>query len=147
MSEDEKNKMIICPVCKTEFCMKEKEEENRYQVSDLSIITDTQTNLQWYVGPDKDTTWEEAKSWVDNLTIDGGGWRMPTRKELLGLYQNGKGNRNMDLIFKMTGWWVWASEVKDSSSAWYVAFDDGRDYYNDRSYSEYDRGFAVRSAR
>ena len=123
-----------------------KEEWIHFQVSDIGLITDIKTNLQWYVGPDKDTTWEEAKSWVDNLTIDGGGWRMPTRKELLGLYQNGKGNRNMDLIFKMTGWWVWASEVKDSSSAWGVGFDRGAGYYDSRSDSRYGRVFAVRQA-
>jgi hypothetical protein len=37
------------------------------------IVKDTKTGLEWVVGPDKDTNWEEAKSWVQNLNLDGGG--------------------------------------------------------------------------
>jgi phage-related baseplate assembly protein len=43
-------------------------------------------DLQWYAGPDKDTVWNEAKRRVANLSLTGGGWRMPTRKELKTLY-------------------------------------------------------------
>jgi len=118
----------------------------RFQISDLSIITDTQTNLQWYVGPDKDTTWDKAKVWVESLTVDGGGWRMPTVEELKKLYERGRGERNIDPVFKATGWWVWASEVKDSSSAWYVDFYYGDGDY-DRSDSTHHRAFAARQAR
>lgn len=122
-------------------------EKNRYQVSENGVTTDTQTNLQWYVGPDKDTTWDEAKAWVEKLDVDGGGWRMPTRMELIGLYQDGKGSRNMDPIFKTTGWWVWASEIYDFSSAWYVYFYYGNDNYYTRGTSDGARAFAVRSVQ
>jgi len=41
------------------------------------IVKDTKTGLEWKVGPDKDMNWNEAKSWVESLNLDGGGWRMP----------------------------------------------------------------------
>ena len=71
-------------------------------------VYDTKTRLKWYAGPDRDMTWKEGKEWVNNLSVDGGGWRMPAVKELRTLYQDGKGTRNMSSLFETTGWWVWA---------------------------------------
>ena len=85
---------------------------------------------------------------MDNLTVDDGGcWRMPTNLELKRLYEEGKGDRNMDPIFKTTGWWVWSGEIYDSSSAWYVDFYHGYGNYHNRGHSYRNRGFAVRSVR
>lgn len=52
-------------------------------------VKDTKTSLEWIAGPDRDTTWSEARFWVQNLSVDGGGWRMPTMNELKTLYQKG----------------------------------------------------------
>ena len=82
------------------------------------VVYDKETGLEWYAGPDRDTNWNEAKSWVENLTIVGGGWRMPTWKELKTLYIKGEGGRNMTPLLKTTGWWVWSGKTKGSSSAW-----------------------------
>jgi len=51
------------------------------------IVRDTKTGLEWKVGPNKDTDWNEARSWVQSLNLDSGGWRMPTMDELAGLYK------------------------------------------------------------
>ena len=51
-------------------------------------LFDMHTGLEWFFGPDKKTTWNEAKSWVENLNTDGGGWRMPTILELKIFYHN-----------------------------------------------------------
>lgn len=67
------------------------------------IIFDPKTNLEWYVGPDKDTTWEEAKVWLKTLTVGGRDWRMPKRSELKALYHKDVGKRNMDRAFETTG--------------------------------------------
>jgi hypothetical protein len=111
------------------------------------VVYDKNTSLEWFVGPDRDTTWDEAKSWVANLTVGGGGWRMPTRKELETLYQEGAGTRNMTPLLETTGWWVWSGETKGSSSAWYFYFYDGNEDWTYRSGSNGSRGFAVRSRR
>jgi len=54
----------------------------RFTVSQEGIITDTQTGLEWYVGPDRDTSWDQAQAWAFSLKVAGGGWRLPALKEL-----------------------------------------------------------------
>ncbi len=115
------------------------------------IVYDKKTGLEWIAGPDRDTTWYEAESWVENLNVAGGGWRMPTRAELKTLYQKGVGTRNMTPLLKTTGWWVWSGETKSSSSAWRFNFYNGDDPWFWRAREDYSyygiRGFAVRSQR
>jgi hypothetical protein len=111
------------------------------------VVYDKNTGLEWYVGPDVKTSWYKAKSWVENLTVGGGGWRMPTRKELKTLYKNGAGKRNMTPLLKTDGWWVWSGETKGSSSSWNFNFGSGDEDWGARGYSDDRRGFAVRSRR
>ena len=109
------------------------------------IVKDTKTGLEWKVGPDKNTTWNEAKSWVQSLNLDGGGWRMPTLDELEGLYRKGAGDCNMTPLLKTTGLGVWSGETEGSSNARLFGFDTGDRYWNTRNDSYNRRGFAVRS--
>ena len=111
------------------------------------VVYDKNTGLEWYAGPDKNTTWNKAKLWVERLAVAGGGWRMPTIKELKTLYEQDVGTRNMTPLLKTTGWWVWSGETKDSSSACYFCFNFGDNICYDRNDPEYLRGFAVRSRR
>lgn len=111
------------------------------------VVYDTSTGLEWFAGPDRETTWDEANTWVENLTVGGRGWRMPTREELKTLYQKGAGTRNMTRLLKTTGEWVWSGETKGSSAAWYFFFYNGNETWGLRSDSSSLRGFAVRSRR
>lgn len=117
----------------------------RFAVTSDGVITDSQTSLEWVVGPDRDTDYGEAAQWVANCKVAGGGWRMPTRQELATLYQQGVGERNLDPAFETMGWYAW-SEPRDSSTAWALRFRDGIEewLHRDNSYS-YDRVFGVRS--
>ena len=111
------------------------------------VVIDNETDLEWIAGPDKDTNWDEAKRWVDNLTVAGGGWRMPNIEELKPLYQKGKGDRNMTPLLKTTGWWVWSGDTRGLSSMWF--FDCNCDQKGYTSYGNliHARAFAVRSRR
>lgn len=146
---------------------KEISKDGRFWVAASGVITDTRTGLEWYVEPEQekrrsdeddkvqDTNWYGAKSWVDYLTVDGGGWRMPTRSELLNLYQKGKGNRNLDPVFKTKGWVIWTGEVdeSDNSYVWAVDFYYGRTVMSPRRQTRVRslpgdcRAFAVRAPR
>ena len=55
-----------------------KQEQRFVLLTSTGIVTDTKTGLEWKVGPDKDTNWDQARAWVRNLKLDGGSWRMPT---------------------------------------------------------------------
>ena len=112
------------------------------------IVTDVSTGMEWRVGPDRNTTWDEAQKFAKGF--QSGEWRLPTIKELRGLYEKGKGTRNIDPVFSHTGWWVWSGELYeyDSSSAWYFDFSYGYEYWGFRDLAgDYYRVFAVRSGR
>ncbi len=120
--------------------------DRHFEKYDTGVVKDTQTGLEWYAGPDKNTDWNEASRWASGLTVDGGGWRMPTKSELKRLYEEGRGSRNMTPLLETTGWWVWSGEKKGSSAAWYYRFSVGpaRWDYLDNSTGN-GRAFAVRS--
>jgi hypothetical protein len=99
------------------------------------IITAAATGLQWYIGPDKDTNWDQANSWVNSLSIAGGGWRMPTRAELRGLYDAGMRRRH----------WVWSGETSGPTGAWPFNFGLSREHSGLRLDHFDTRAFAVRS--
>jgi len=122
--------------------------DGRYRVLPSGIIQDTKTNLEWLVGPDKDTRWNEAEAWVKSISAlqHGTGWRMPTREELLTIYEKGKGTCNIDPVFvSPREWlWVWSGET---SEEWYFNFHYGYEDWYDRSYRYANRVFSVRSGR
>jgi hypothetical protein len=60
--------------------------KNRFTKAQNGVITDSATGLEWYVGPDKDTNFRQAKSWAENLTVAGSGWRLPTMSEMRTIY-------------------------------------------------------------
>ena len=111
------------------------------------VVKDTKTDFEWVVGPDRDMTWHEAKSWSETLNIDAGGWRMPTVDELKTLFNERAGKRNMTPLLKTTGWRVWSAETKGSSSAWVFGFHNGIGYLSTRSDSATTRSFALRYRR
>ncbi|MFC1814228.1 PEGA domain-containing protein [Thermodesulfobacteriota bacterium] len=132
---------------------KRKNGPNGHVVADSGgIIVDTKTGFEWITGPDKDTTWNEAKRWVEILNkkeVADGYWRMPTRKELKTLYQKGVGKRNMVPLLKTTGWFVWSKEEKDSATVWGLNFYSGNETWGFRGplFYDYGRVFAVRSRK
>jgi hypothetical protein len=111
------------------------------------VITDSVTGLDWYVGPNQDNNWHQAKAWTENLTVAGGGWRMPAVAELKALYQKGAAPNNMDPLFKTTSVWVWSGELNDASSAWGFAFYNGQEGWHGLDYGYGRLAFAVRSRR
>ncbi len=120
-------------------------EDGRFKVDSVGIILDQETGMEWLVGPNRDATYTFAETWVASLSkwTYGDGWRMPTKLELKKLYCYGKGTRNIDPVFKTLGWFVWA-EIKDSSSAWYVIFENGGEHWDYREGDGGPRVFAVR---
>lgn len=124
----------------------------RFEKLASGVVRDTQNGIDWYAGPDKNTDWEDAKSWVAYLMVDGGGWRMPTRSELKSLYQKGIGPRNITSLLETTGWWIWSGETGYNntlitSGIWALDLSDGRELLDRRSNSIYKRAFAVRSRK
>ena len=123
--------------------------DKRFSKDADGVITDSRNGLQWYVGPDKGTNWYDAKKWVEGLTVAGGGWRMPSLRELKGISQKGariSGPKYLSTIFKTSGAGAWSGEKSGSSDAWYFLFKRGTEYGCSRNDDLAGRAFAVRSA-
>ncbi|MCF8129555.1 MAG: DUF1566 domain-containing protein [Deltaproteobacteria bacterium] len=118
----------------------------RYIVYGNGIVKDTRTNLEWVAGPDRNVTWDEANAWAKNLKLAGGGWRLPTLKELETLYEKGAGPRNMTPCLKTNGWWVWSCETVGTREARSFAFGHGYKGWIFKGNAASERVFAVRSA-
>ena len=114
--------LAICPVlicASSSLAAGAAQSAAQFQATTCGSVIDAKTGLEWYVGPDKDGTWDEANSWVAGLGACGGGWRLPMVSELKGLFKKGSGKMNIDPAFKMPfAWWVWSS---DTESGQYVS--------------------------
>ena len=120
------------------------ERDGIYVAHANGIVKDTNTGLEWKAGPNKNTNWNEARSWVQSLNLDGGGWRMPTMDELKGLYKKGRGTHNLTSLLLNTTYkylWVWSGETKGSAGArGFYFFSFGSRYWHYR-YSSHRSGF------
>ena len=121
--------------------------DGHYVSYENGIVYDKKAKFGWLAGPDKDVTRDEAKAWVESLSVEGGGWRMPTKEELKSLYKKGAGSRNMTPLLKTTGWRLWSDETKGSEAAWFFNFYDGDYEWSPRESFHSPRVFAVRSQR
>ena len=119
------------------------EQDDHYLKYDNGVVYDSKTGLEWIAGPGRNMNWTEAKAWAEGLEIDGRGWRMPTRKELETLYQEGKGKRNMTRLLETAAWWVWSAEHDESAASSLFDFSRGERDWHSRT----PRAYAVRARK
>jgi hypothetical protein len=139
--------LVVWGFGKSQLLAEVKPGQTRFIKTADGVITDSVTGLDWYVSPNHDNNWHEAKAWTENLTVAGGGWRMPTIPELKALYQNGVSPYNMDPLFETTGVWVWSGQLHDPSTAWGFAFYNGQEGWHGLDYAFGRQAFAVRPSR
>jgi len=108
---------------------------------DKGVVTDTLTRLQWqddYGDNNKSatyTTWSDAVAYCKTLYLDGGGWRLPTRAELLTIVDYSRVDKCISDDFKQTiGFFYWASNshAKYETNAWRVSFNSGYTNYSNK---------------
>jgi len=100
------------------------------------VVADTRTGLEWLAGPDVDTSYHRAVEWVRGLTVAGGGWRMPTAKDLRTLYRTPGVLSSITPLLRTRGIHVWPHQDDEDLSLYLFGYMD--------PYGT--RGFAVRSA-
>jgi hypothetical protein len=112
----------------------------RYTIPTTGVVYDTKTKLKWQAGFATNVPWGTAAGQTEAickaLTLDGGGWRLPTLKELQSLVDytvpQSAGSSSPGMIdskfFPGTpGFEFWSSTLVAGNSAngWYVEFADG----------------------
>ena len=111
----------------------------RFSVSADGIILDSETRLQWMIGPDIDFSWYDAQSWIDELE---GNWRMPSKYELLDLFNAGVDIHNWG-PFDNNGKYVWAFDLQSDNLSFLFSFIPDYDVFWSRRYSEDPIGIRV----
>jgi hypothetical protein len=131
----------------------------RFKKTACGSIKDVQTGLEWYVGENRNLTWEESKAWTESLSECGANWRMPKTAELRALFDPsavaGQGYlvggkhwpAHLPAAFSKIGGgsWVWSDKELRGGKATAFNFNQGVavDYEKDnQTYST--RAFAVR---
>jgi hypothetical protein len=84
--------------------------QGRFTRRNSGVIIDKHTNLEWFCGPGTAATEQKALRWAENLTVDGGNWRLPSVDELKTLFIKGSGKQNIPDLFTVTTRTAWTSD-------------------------------------
>ncbi|MGD0677088.1 MAG: DUF1566 domain-containing protein [Polyangiaceae bacterium] len=115
-----------------------------YDTSMPGIVADKVTGLEWQMTVDSNThDWSDAMSYCSSVTLAGGGWRLPTRIELVSILDYTAISPAIDTnAFPGTppgGYWSSSQFAGLGSSAWVVSFGFGTSLvFNDLVSSKYD---------
>lgn len=112
-------------------------EANKQQVVTLAFarftnadggVLDSKTGLLWAADDNGgDIDWRDA---TQHCRSRGGSWRLPSRSELMSIYDSGSqqcgGDKcKVDKAIHLTNSWFWSNEQNGSSEAWFVALTHG----------------------
>ncbi len=56
------------------------DKDGRFIAYSNGVVEDTKTGLKWIAGSDRNTTWYEAKRWVERLRVNGNMANAPTKR-------------------------------------------------------------------
>ncbi len=87
------------------------------------VIRDSLLGLEWVLASGQTMSWLEAVSHVANLPLAGGRWRLPSLSELRSIYDESL-ESHIDTAFGIDRDWVWSSQVKDDTEAWFFSFEN-----------------------
>jgi hypothetical protein len=96
------------------------------------VVIDLVTGLQWQASVEEGShVWHDAEPYCAALTLSGGGWRLPSRIELMSIVDFTAANPLIDVIaFPGTPadyYWTSSKLADDDNSAWNInfGFSDG----------------------
>lgn len=120
--------------------------KDRFFDSEDGIIEDVLNNLLWIVGPDKDTSWSQARVWASQLATRNLKWRLPTVKELESLMDLENKPTNIYKVFKLNAWYVWSGQEQSPTTAWAFFYTHEAEDWSTKAASRGFRALAVRNA-
>lgn len=101
---------------------------SRFSKAENGVITDSKTGKKWLVVFSAPATWTAAETAILGLLEDGGGWRFPTLAELQQIFEKGKGTRNIDPLFAVTGTTFWADEIDATTAGVFICCARNKDW-------------------
>jgi formylglycine-generating enzyme required for sulfatase activity len=115
----------------------------RYLANADGTVRDQRTGLTWQRDVDPVMRpWEAARAHCAALPLAGGGWRLPSMKELQTLVDDSRAEPSIDPLFPDTPldpFWTASPVVATPGSAWRVSFIHGYTYDASGQYEYYAR--------
>lgn len=116
----------------------------RYMASN-GVVLDTKTLLRWeQAAPKSPVPWTTARDYCAMLNLDGGGWRLPSMKELQTIVDRSDisptidpdafPNTPIDFFWTSSDW-----AANPVSAAWVIGFSDGYTGSRSKTTSAYPR--------
>jgi hypothetical protein len=118
-----------------------------FRMFENRVVLDTRDRLEWYAGPDRQTSWEQARTWVTTLGVAGGQWRMPSKRELSRLFRIADGVSDITPLLYNTGFWIWAGATRQETDRWVFRFSYGGEGWIGVAPPDGGRALAVRKAK
>jgi hypothetical protein len=138
------------------FAPKVIRKDGRFIAYDDGTVLDRGSGLMWAAKDNgRDINWQGAKSYCENYR-EGGytDWRMPTQDELARLYDKAEGYKSacgdeahLTELIRITCYWTWASETRDSKAACFRFGGGGYRCWGPPSGSSNSRVLPVRSGK
>jgi hypothetical protein len=123
-----------------------RERDSNFKDNGNGTVTDLATGLTWQRQDDNDTKdWNEADEYCQTLDLAGGGWRLPTIKELQSIVDYRVNLPAIDTdAFPKTGpaasyWSVTTWADPSDEGAWCIYFASGDNFPGDKVYPNYAR--------
>ena len=124
-----------------------RKERGRFSLED-GVIYDSQLGLEWAPSNGQVLNHYQAEGYARDLSLAGGGWRLPTREELKSLYDKTKPG-NVDPVFGVGNMGVWTSElyneVPSNPCAVFNNFSKGGEFAHSNTFTH--NVLAVRSGQ
>ena len=104
--------------------------ESDYETFYKETILDRRTGIMWAEKDnEEEINWIDANAYCENYREgDYKNWRLPTINELEELYKNGSYKK-----VKLNNVWIWSSDKKGDSTAYYFSFFSGKSSTNSMS--------------
>ena len=114
-------------LCLTGLVMSGEAQAQRFVDNGNGTVTDTVTNLMWTkdAHPFGRLNWHDAMSRCSSFSVSGiGGWRLPSRDELVALYHAMSGGHPFTGVQTST-YWTSMTFSTDAPYAWFVSLYNG----------------------
>jgi serine/threonine protein kinase len=120
---------------------------HRFHTLDGHGVLDQSTGLTWQrAGSPYPLTWKQAKAYIRDLNCAKSGgfssWRLPTVDELLSIVTRPSQGRDlcMEPVFDPSQKWLWSTDKRSFTAAWYLSMDLGFVSWQDRTGYYYVKG-------
>ncbi len=118
--------------------------DGRYALYDNGIICDCYAGQEWLCNTDDDISWMDASAWATSVKINGGGWQLPSIKDLNGLYKRNKAADLLSPLFERTPGDFWSKETINDAEVLGFNFVPGNTFRTFKTISRRFRAMAVR---